>query len=186
MMPRRSAAPVPALVAASLLVGPFALAGCHRPSPDAPPSAADDANVEEAAAPPPIAPARCQPTGEATALLSEVDPEDLDLGDAVPTPGGFAMGLVRSKPGGRAAAVVLIARDPLRLTRIVELGQTPADATPPVVAWRGPDLVAAMCGVHGGIELTSISTIRCGPSTWPSRRAAACSCGAMPRARRAE
>ncbi|HEX3772222.1 MAG TPA: hypothetical protein VHV30_15200 [Polyangiaceae bacterium] len=159
-----------AAVAALALAG---LVGCHRTNPDAPPS--DDASVEDATADAQaaLAPVRCRDTGEAAAVTSELAPEDLDVGEAVPTPAGFAVGLVRTKPNGRAGAVALVASDPLRVARIVELGQTPADATPPVVAWRGPDLVAAMCGVHGGVELTSIAVSPGGPAGEASESGAA-------------
>ncbi len=131
---------------------------CRRPPADTaaalPPEAATDEvpDAEQA-----IAPARCHPTSVAIALDDGHGVDELEIGDAVSYPGGYAVGLVRRTPAGRTAAVALLNRDLEGLEKgtppapparardltLVDLGPTLGDAPPPRVGWRAPDLVAA-------------------------------------------
>jgi hypothetical protein len=143
MRSARSGRPFAAARIVVTAAGVSVLAACHR-SPSQTSAAAAEAAVEgptdaEAA----LAPARCKRTDQAFALGAPDGLEDLEIGDAVAYPGGYAVGLVHRTSAGRVGAVALLARDPLKLVRTVDLGPTLGDAPPPRVAWRSPDLVAA-------------------------------------------
>jgi len=132
---------------ATVWVGLAALsvAGCHRSSGEGQASAPAEEAVADRApdAEVALAPARCKRTDQAFVLASADALDELELGDAVSYPGGIAVGLVHRTGAGRVGAVAMLARAPLKLTRIVDLGPTLGDAPPPRVGWRSPDLVAA-------------------------------------------
>jgi hypothetical protein len=120
---------------------------------------ADDASDAQATLAP--APARCRRTDEALSLAAgspfDVPNSVFDIGAVVSTPSGLAVSFAADTAHGRMGGVGLLARDPLRVTRVVALGPTLTDAPPPVLGWRGPEVVAAMSGVHEGIELYAIA-----------------------------
>ncbi len=138
---------------------------CHRPPGDRVAALPQEAAIEEIPdAEQAVAPARCRPTNVAMALDDGRGLDDLEIGDAVSYPGGYAVGLIRRTSAGRTAAVALLNRDlPVnrdlrgrleggspqapsardRDVTLVDLGPTLGDAPPPRVEWRGPDLVAA-------------------------------------------
>jgi hypothetical protein len=117
------------------------LGGCHRAPaegarPDAPSAAGPDAQDA-------LLPARCRKTPTGFALDDGHALADLEVGDAVAHPGGYALSLVHHAAAGRVAAVALLQSDPIGLTRVVDLGPTMGDAPPPRIAWRAGELVAA-------------------------------------------
>jgi hypothetical protein len=128
------------------LVAVLALVGCHRSTttevnavlestgPGSVGLAPADAAVT-------LLPARCRRTSTALSLGS--DPDDLELGDAIAYAGGYALGLVHRTGAGRVAAIALLRRDPVALTRVVDLGPTLGDAPPPRIGVREGALVAA-------------------------------------------
>ncbi len=90
-----------------------------------------------------VLPARCAKTDVAFAIDQGHGLADLEVGDAIAYPGGYAVGLVHRAGAGRAAAIALLRSDPIGLTRVLELGPTMGDAPPPRIGWRGGELVAA-------------------------------------------
>jgi hypothetical protein len=130
--------------AAAGLAGVLAgLGGCHKATTEAPDAAVDAAVIEaEAPEAATLAPARCTPSHEAFAVGDPSAPADVEVGDAVPFPGGTAVGLVRRTPAGRVAAVGVVDAA-LGGAHVVDLGVTLGDAPPPRVAWVDPLLVAA-------------------------------------------
>jgi hypothetical protein len=118
------------------------VAGCHRASPEGegPTDAATAAPSDAQAA---ILPARCRRTDVAFAIDEGHALADLEVGDAIAYPGGYAVGLVHRAGAGRAAAIALLRSDPIGLTRVLELGPTMGDAPPPRIGWREGELVAA-------------------------------------------
>ncbi len=120
-----------------------AIGACHRPpSPDVV-AAVDAATVSSTDAEAALLSARCRRTDVAFALDDGHGLADLEIGDGLAYPGGYAVGLVRRTGAGRVAAVALLGRDPIGLTRVVDLGPTMGDAPPPRLGWRSGELVAA-------------------------------------------
>jgi hypothetical protein len=124
----------------------FALAvtvvGCRRPSAEG----AGAADVVVAAipdAPSGLLPPRCRRTDAAFALDDGHGLADLEIGDGIAYPGGYAVGLAHRTSAGRVAAIALLRREPTALTGIVDLGPMVADAPPPRIGWRAGQLVAA-------------------------------------------
>ncbi len=105
-------------------------------TPDAQASASSDAQDA-------LLPARCRKTDAAFALDDGHGLADLEVGDGIAFPGGYAVGLVHRAAAGRVPAVALLRRDPIGLTRVLDLGPTVGDAPPPRIAWRAGELVAA-------------------------------------------
>jgi hypothetical protein len=125
-----------------------ALLACRRTSSDSAAPAPEATAEEPPDAAPGIAPARCHPTDVVMALDDGHAAGDLEFGDALSYPGGYAVGIVRPTPAGRSASVALLGRDLTstqegRRPRIVDLGPTLGDAPPPRIGWRPPELVAA-------------------------------------------
>jgi hypothetical protein len=135
-----------------------ALSACHRSSSDnaAPaPEAAADIGAD---AEPAVLPARCHRTDTALAFDESRGLDDLEIGDAISYPGGYAVGLVhRAAAAGRVAAVALLGRD-LKSVKVVDLGPTLGDAPPPRIGWRPPELVAAAYARSSGAGETARET----------------------------
>ncbi len=92
---------------------------------------------------PALVAARCQRTDTKFGFDAGSDLGDLEMGDAIATPGGYAVGLVHRTAAGRVAGVALLRPDPIALTRVLDLGPTLGDAPPPRIGWRQGELVAA-------------------------------------------
>lgn len=128
----------------ALAVAALGVIGACRRAPAeggaAPPDAATagPADAQDA-----VVPARCRKTDVGFALDDGHGLADLEVGDAVAYPGGYAVGFVHRATAGRVAAVALLRRDPMGLARVVDLGPTIGDAPPPRVGWREGELVAA-------------------------------------------
>ncbi|HEY3819763.1 MAG TPA: hypothetical protein VGL81_21495 [Polyangiaceae bacterium] len=90
---------------------------------------------------PAVVASRCHAAGGGAAVAS---PEDLEVGDAVLFGEGYAVGLVHRTAAGRMAAVALVDRN-VTSARVVELGVTLGDASPPRIVARGngKELLAA-------------------------------------------
>jgi len=148
-------------VIATLVVLP-ALASCRKAT-DATPGGSDAATAPTDASyavAPAVAAPRCQPAG---AGLAVPEPEDLEVGDAIAWPGGYAVGLVHRTRGGRVAAVGLTGGD-LKALRVVELGPTLGDAQPPSLAVRGTELLAAAYAVPARGEARELRVVEVGTS----------------------
>jgi hypothetical protein len=119
------------------------VAGCHRaPAPGASAST-DDATASPLDAEASLLPARCRRTDVAFALDEGRGLADLEVGDGLAYPGGYAVGLVHATGAGPVAAIALLGRGRVGLTRILDLGPTLGDAPPPRIGWRPGELVAA-------------------------------------------
>jgi len=107
---------------------------CSKPSADAvddTPSALDSGHVVDAAA---LAPARCAAPGKSGTLGAIVD-----VGDAIVTPTGFAIGLVRKD---EILSVALVSAD-LATVTFADIGRARLEAPPPLpFAWDGNVYVA--------------------------------------------
>jgi hypothetical protein len=130
-------------VTALALVALVPVVACHR-GPDAAAGATDalpGAALAEAGPPalPAIVPSRCQVTGGGAAVAS---PEELEIGDAVVFGEGYAVAMVHRTAAGRMGAVALVDRD-VTTARVVDVGVTLGDATPPRLVPRGKDLLVA-------------------------------------------
>lgn len=128
----------------SALLLSLALGACHRDGAGvvaeagATPAAADAEN----AVPKLLLPARCQPSGVGFALDDGHGMDELEIGDAIATPAGFAVDVLHRTSAGRVAAVALLPAGAASM-QLHDLGPTLGDASPPRVAPRGADLVAA-------------------------------------------
>ncbi len=132
--------------ASAILLG-LVLGACHRDSAgvvaDAAPAPAATAADAEALAPKPtVLPARCMPGGAGFALDDGRGMDDLEIGDAIAIPSGFAVDVLHRTPAGRVAAVALLPSGAASM-QLHDLGPTLGDAPPPRVAPRGADLIAA-------------------------------------------
>jgi hypothetical protein len=119
-----------------------AATGCHRPSIEG----TGAADVVAAAVPEVrsgLLPPRCRRTESAFVLDDGHGMADLEIGDGIAYPGGYAVGLAHRTAAGRVAAIALLRREPMALTGIVDLGPTMGDAPPPRIGWRDGQLVAA-------------------------------------------
>jgi hypothetical protein len=103
----------------------------------------DGATVAASDAQAAVLPARCAKTDVAFAIDEGHGLADLEVGDAIAYPGGYAVGFVHRSGAGRVAAIAQLGSDPVGLTRVLELGPTMGDAPPPRIAWRAGELVAA-------------------------------------------
>ncbi|HEY1697557.1 MAG TPA: hypothetical protein VGG39_35590 [Polyangiaceae bacterium] len=115
--------------------------GCRR-STDAsnpPVDSGPPSTASVVASPPAVGPARCVGAGEGLAIAA---PQDLELGDAVAVPDGYAVGLIHRTPAGRVGAVAFVGRAATTV-QVVDLAPTLGDAPPPRLAVRGADLLAA-------------------------------------------
>jgi hypothetical protein len=121
----------------------FALAvtmmGCRHPSTEGI-GAADVVAAAIADGPPGLLPARCRRTDAGFALDDGQGLADLEVGDGIVYPGGYAVGIAHRTGAGRVAAIALLHREPTGLTRILDLGPTMGDAPPPRIGWRGGEL----------------------------------------------
>jgi hypothetical protein len=115
--------------------------GCHRPPTDRAGPDVVAAAVPDAASG--LLPARCRRTEAAFALDSGGGLADLEIGDGIAYPGGYAVGLAHRTATGRVAAIALLRREPVAFAGIVDLGPTIGDAPPPRIGWRAGELVAA-------------------------------------------
>jgi hypothetical protein len=88
---------------------------------------------------PAIVASRCRATSGGAAVAS---PEELEVGDAVVFGEGYAVGMVHRTARGRMAAVALLDKG-VTSARVVDLGVTLGDATPPRLVRRGTDLLVA-------------------------------------------
>jgi hypothetical protein len=148
----------------ALLAAACGVASCHR-SPPAPATIADaeappvaDAQSAKQAA---VLPPRCKAIDPG---LVVDDPkgggEDLEIGDAVVTPSGLAVGVVHRTAAGRVAAVALLPSD-ARSVRVRDLGPTLGDAPPPRVAVRGSSVLAVAYGLskRSGVRAIDVYTV---------------------------
>jgi len=140
------------LAALGALAGVGALVACHR-APDAAArgAAADasvggDAAVGAIASAPAVVAARCHSTGRAFVIGDGRALDELEIGDALATPDGTAVGIVHRAAAGRVASVAMLATGASEV-RLVDLGPTLGDAPPPRLAWRGKDVVAGAFGL---------------------------------------
>ena len=132
--------------ASAVLVGlaVASCAGCHRDSGAAGAVAAPLAPPEETESPaqkPTVLPARCQVNATGFSIDDGKGLDDLEIGDAVATPAGFAVDVVHRTAAGRVAAVAVLSAGAASM-QLHDLGPTLGDAPPPRVAPRGADLVA--------------------------------------------
>jgi hypothetical protein len=74
------------------------------------------------------------------------DADDVEVGDATPYAGGYAVGLVHRTQAGRTAAVALVDSGAAR-AELVDLAATLGDAPPPRIAPWGAGVVALAYGV---------------------------------------
>jgi len=89
---------------------------------------------------PAIVASRCRATGGGAAVAS---PEELEVGDAVLFgDAGYAVGMIHRTAAGRMAAVALVDKD-VTAARVVDLGVTLGDASPPRLVRRGNELLVA-------------------------------------------
>ncbi|MEO6418262.1 MAG: hypothetical protein ABIP39_02575 [Polyangiaceae bacterium] len=98
----------------ALAASAFVLAsGCRSKStePLADPQDADVAVRQETDAAPSIAPARCEAVTEFVALAAPEKSGDLSIGEALVTPSGFAIGILRAAAKGRVASIASVAID---------------------------------------------------------------------------
>jgi hypothetical protein len=130
------------LRSAARLVLAVAVGGCHRAPVDGAVMAAEAATPVSAEAEAPLLPARCRRTDAAFALDDGHGLSDLEVGDGVVYPGGYAVGFVHRAAVGRVAAIALLGGEPIGLTRVLDLGPTTGDAPPPRIGWRSGELVA--------------------------------------------
>jgi len=138
------------------LVAILAIGACRKPSAEASRSSAsaNESPTQDAAASAAVSrplPARCKSSGRGQAISEVAAAGDLEIGDALVYPGGYAVGLVRRSAAGRVAAAALLepGANPV-LSRVVELGLTPGDAPPPRLVWRSGELLVAAYGMGGG------------------------------------
>ncbi len=115
--------------------------GCKRPSAAPSEDAAVDAVADvEADAGPIVLPARCVPSlGGAT--LGDT-PSDLEIGEAIQTPSGFAIGVLRKVKGETVGSVALVEKD-TKTVSFVDLGPPHGDAPPPRPIVQGVEVFAA-------------------------------------------
>ncbi len=127
-------------VALSALVAAIAL-GCKRPSATSNDDASVDAGIDaEIDAGSVVLPARCVPSlGGAT--LGET-PSDIEIGEAIQTPSGFAIGVLRKLKGELVGSIALVERD-AKTVSFVDLGPPHGDAPPPRPIVVGADVFAA-------------------------------------------
>jgi hypothetical protein len=125
--------------AMTALVACLASAACHKAASESASSdaAVDASHPDEGTAA--VLPPRCQLTSRALAVEPS---EETEIGDAVPFPGGIAVGVVHRTASGRMAAVATIPTG-LASLRLIDLRPTLGDAPPPRLAWRGKDLLVA-------------------------------------------
>jgi hypothetical protein len=89
---------------------------------------------------PAIVASRCRATGGGAPVAS---PEELEVGDAVLFGDtGYAVGMIHRTAAGRMAAVALVDKD-VTSARVVDLGVTLGDASPPRLVRRGKELLVA-------------------------------------------
>ncbi len=134
----------------------WALGACHKPAgaaeADVPDVVPTGVPVEESpwkAGPPPVLPARCRAGAPALVLDPNVDASDLEIGDAIETSAGYAVGLLHRTPRGRVAAVGWLGPDANGPPRVIDLGPAIGDGPPPRLSVRGGDLVAAAYNLPG-------------------------------------
>ncbi len=138
-----------------LALSVLAVAGCKR---SAPPLQPIEGTEEEVLAPlPPPPPPRCREAlAGASFTLGEPGrpPEEdagspialpfaLEVGSAVPTGQGFALGALREQRGATTALVALVGAQGAS-GKLVELGRVHGDVSAPRVAGRGEQLVAVV------------------------------------------
>jgi hypothetical protein len=119
------------------------LAACKK-TPPTDSTSADASSASDAAldAPSTLA-ARCKATGSGLALADAASLAELEIGDAVATEAGFAVGALRKTPAGRVASIALVTSDAKSVTW-VDLGPVLGDAPPPMPLARGKELYAAL------------------------------------------
>jgi hypothetical protein len=127
----------------AILLG-LALVACHRESPSSLADAAVPAPVAEVESGAPkatVLAARCQTSGVGFAIDDGRGMDDLEIGDAVATPAGFAVAVVHRTTAGRVAGIAMLPADATSM-HLHDLGPILGDAPPPRVASRGADLIA--------------------------------------------
>jgi hypothetical protein len=144
-----------AAIAAALLCAMPAAAGCRKPpgqeaaddadDAQAPAAPADDARAAQAR--PTTLPARCPKEGHAIALGDAGPKSDVELGDALETPSGYAVGFARREGPRVRAAVALLGARGAEPARVVELGPIREDFPAPWLALRSGELLAAVLQV---------------------------------------
>jgi hypothetical protein len=155
---RRSAPSLAAVVGGSTLA--IAVA-CHRAVIDVPAGAQSAGDAQALLPPPALLGARCRALAEPIAI-DEGNGVDVEVGDAVATPGAYALGAVHRTAAGRVAAVMSVSRAldaasrrdaSIDNPRWLDLAPTLGDAPPPRLVVRAgmADLVAAAY-VRGGVD----------------------------------
>lgn len=128
--------------ARAVLFAALAIVACKKPSAAWTDDAGTDASAVDAEvdAAPVVLPARCVPSiGGAT--LSET-PSDVEIGEAVATPTGFAVGVLRKVGGETVGSVAIVSADTKTVT-FADLGAPHGDAPPPRAIAQGADVYAA-------------------------------------------
>ncbi len=127
-------------VAPCVTVALLGLAGCRRAPGESSPAAGDASEEGRAAdAKTPVLPPRCRPT----ARTFEIEPPDeVEIGDAFPSPAGIALGVVRRTSAGRLSTIGILGPG-LSDFRLIDLSPTLGDAPPPRAVWRSTDLLVA-------------------------------------------
>ena len=143
----RKAAPVEATGESSGAVEAGAEAIVQAAAVQARGEASPEAEAGSSGSGPRIAPARCRAADPAIALDADGAPSDLELGDAIEAPAGYAVSLLHRTPRGLEAAVGLVSAGAdvhgvKSLSALVDLGPTLGDAPPPRLLLAGGDLIA--------------------------------------------
>ncbi len=133
----------------------WALGACHKPvsaKEGDVPDGASGVPAEESpskASPPSVLSARCRAAVPALVLDPNPGASDLEIGDAIETASGYAVGLLHRTPRGRVAAVGWLGPGANGPPRVIDLGLAIGDAPPPRLSLRGGDLVAAAYTIPG-------------------------------------
>jgi hypothetical protein len=159
----------------------WAPGACHKP-----PSAEENAGPEiptgaptedspSKAGPRPVLPARCRAAEPVLVFDQNASAADLEVGDAIEIPDGYAVGLLHRTPRGRLAAVGLLGPDANGPPHLVDLGLAMGDAPPPRLSLRDGDLIAAAYSVasesrsqsdgNGGRNLALYRVAATGPAS---------------------
>jgi hypothetical protein len=123
-----------------LLTG--AASGCRKSSATTAEDAGvavEVADVEVVDAGPAVLPARCVPSVGGVTLGA---PNEIEIGEAVQTPRGFAIGVLRKANGETVGSVAFVSSDAKSVT-FVDLGPPLGDAPPPRVVAQGAEVYAA-------------------------------------------
>ncbi len=97
----------------------------------------------------PLLPPRCRATAVAFSLdPNGAAPHEVEIGDALAHPQGYAVGFIHRAAVGWVGAVAVLHLD-AAAPRVFDLAPTLGDAPPPRLAWRSNELVAAQFALPG-------------------------------------